>query len=1207
MPDPLPTDTKETKQDLSFGELAVRARYCTPDHVKECLEIQARLRAIGIEPKRLGEIMVDKRFLSPEQCDKLAQAQSQHPARSGKMAVPGYEILNKIGQGAMGAVWRARQISMDRTVAIKVLAPKYSRDEKYVQRFLNEARSVAKLNHENVISGIDVGESNGIHYFVMEYVDGNTVARILTEQGRIDEKRCLQIAQQTAKALEHAHRHGILHRDIKPENIMITTDGVAKLCDLGLAKQQTGDATSSTMDGMCVGTPNYIAPEQARGEQNLDIRTDIYSLGATLYHMSTGRTPFSGPNPMAVMTKHVTDFADPVRKVNPALSEGFSNLVQRMMQKHKQERYQTPAELAADLDKLLRGDTVATAAHPGKSSQVKPPTGQFRVPVRHARGTHSGIPSTWVGVAAVLLLAGIAWIVVPRGGSVDPAPPLPGPATGVPMTSEDAKKSQELLEAFREVCARLLQENSEQQLTDPYARLEEGIARFRMTREELTWLDEKKKWTESMNERVTRTVWTPIRDEADRLRRDGKLREAIAHADTLEARYRWFRRSERAPDLDVPSDAEKDRRRYAQEVLQEVAALGQRARVDLEKACEEGRFEEAYRMCTALSAHGAGAEEIARLRLDVARREIARLAGDPLTPAKEAAASKRIEQLAKAHAGDEELQRFLESVRESLKRRLDEARSGAAEKAKAAYEAEFVPAFRKAAAARDVAAMRAAVRGLCASPKHEAARMALVERFEDLALIEAWLGATAPDFAKLAKMAEDGIRSGRPTVVELSLDLREAALVEELLQMAMRGAEGKGRPLKGPLAGAELKPVARKAADAPYQVEGTTGGATQKFALAPSAKPASDAETVVQLAERVRADKDPLWHLRAAILYFLAGEECHAQAKSELLKAGDAPGLDRYRKALAGVPTREEEDKAAQLWKAAMDIWTNPKKDAETKALFNELIAKYAHTKFANTVPPRGQKTPLQTAREWLAEGNVRPKKVEDLFHAKVKAAGKDRYEVSYEFAAPETLEDFTKDPLGFGTAATWAHGEKAINGDESGILNWKPVVRGDVFVEWRIKARDGKNIGFTFPATGTLTAGEGYLAWLQFENVSGFGPNRIGVWPQNPILKLPWNRDRRAEANFGVEKNDKWEMAPGQTYLVQVARKGRAVELAVDRGVLTTGELTEPVVQTGKIGVAIWQSKVTLIGAKLNVQFDPAWLAEALKPEPPKSPEPPK
>ncbi|HLY11218.1 MAG TPA: serine/threonine-protein kinase, partial [Planctomycetota bacterium] len=348
------TSSAANKNDYTFGQIAIRENICTFEQVKECLDIQAKLRTLGIEPKKLGEILIEKGYLAPDQAVQVAKLQVQSSSSSSKLSIPGYELISRIGQGAMGTVFKAKQVSMDRVVAIKVLSPRYSKDRTFVERFLREARAVAKLNHENIITGIDVGEANGHHFFVMEFVDGAPVTSLMKRDGRLDEQRCLRIAIQVARALAHAHKNGIVHRDIKPENIMLTATGSAKLCDLGLAKQTKGDA-DVTMDGTSVGTPNYISPEQARGEDKIDIRSDLYSLGASLYHMAVGAPPFSGANPMVVMTKHVTEFPESPKKRCPSLSEGFSSLVMKMMQKRREDRPQDPETVIHDLERLLNG------------------------------------------------------------------------------------------------------------------------------------------------------------------------------------------------------------------------------------------------------------------------------------------------------------------------------------------------------------------------------------------------------------------------------------------------------------------------------------------------------------------------------------------------------------------------------------------------------------------------------------------------------------------------------------------------------------------------------------------------------------------------------------------------------------------------------------------------------------------------------------
>jgi serine/threonine-protein kinase len=273
-----------------------------------------------------------------------------------KHRIPGYRLVEKLGAGSMGTVYKGVQLSLDRVVAIKVLPPELGRNENFVKRFMREARSVAKLNHPNIVSGIDVGEVDGWRYFVMEFIDGVTVGQILQRGGKMDERRAIRIIRHVTDALAHAHRHRMVHRDIKPDNIMIARDGVTKLCDLGLAKEPK-EGGSTTEEGLAMGTPNYISPEQAQGESGIDIRSDIYSLGATLYHMATGSLPFDGPNPAVIMTKHLLEPLPPPRTRNRALRRGTCQVIEKMMMKRREDRYQEPEELIAHLEILEQGGT----------------------------------------------------------------------------------------------------------------------------------------------------------------------------------------------------------------------------------------------------------------------------------------------------------------------------------------------------------------------------------------------------------------------------------------------------------------------------------------------------------------------------------------------------------------------------------------------------------------------------------------------------------------------------------------------------------------------------------------------------------------------------------------------------------------------------------------------------------------------------------
>ncbi len=325
---------------ILFGGLALKLGYVSKEQLRKALAIQKKLEKQGKNPPRIGEILVQKGFMSEEEAQSVFRLQG---IKGGHTNIEGYEILEKIGQGSMGNVYRAKQLSMDRTVALKILSPDLAKDEKFVERFFREARSVARLNHPKIMQGIDVGESNGVHYFVMEYLDGPTVGDIVRRGGAMDQRRAIHIAEQISQALEHASEHDLVHRDIKPDNIMMTSSGTAKLCDLGLAKVISDDKEENKKKRM--GTPNYISPEQARGDDGIDIRTDIYSLGATLYHMVTGRVPFEGEGAREVIRKHIDEPLLPPSEVREELDPKIDNIIKKMMKKDPEDRYENPATL----------------------------------------------------------------------------------------------------------------------------------------------------------------------------------------------------------------------------------------------------------------------------------------------------------------------------------------------------------------------------------------------------------------------------------------------------------------------------------------------------------------------------------------------------------------------------------------------------------------------------------------------------------------------------------------------------------------------------------------------------------------------------------------------------------------------------------------------------------------------------------------------
>lgn len=293
--------------------------------------------------------------------------------KSGQQQIPGYKLVSKLGAGGMGRVYKAVQQSLDREVAIKVMPLKLAANPEYRERFFREAKAAGRLNHSNIVQGIDAGEAGKYCWIAMELVHGESVADLLEERGSFDQDTALSIVMQIAGGLDHAAQAGIVHRDVKPENFLLTKEGVAKLCDLGIAKAETD--TGLTQDGRAVGTPRYIAPEQARGDHDIDTRADIYSLGASWYHMLAGDPPFDGPTAAVVMTKHITDHAQPLMQRVKGMNPAAARVIEKMMAKDREKRYQDFGELLEDLEALAAGKPPPHIAGGTKTRTGKRPRG----------------------------------------------------------------------------------------------------------------------------------------------------------------------------------------------------------------------------------------------------------------------------------------------------------------------------------------------------------------------------------------------------------------------------------------------------------------------------------------------------------------------------------------------------------------------------------------------------------------------------------------------------------------------------------------------------------------------------------------------------------------------------------------------------------------------------------------------------------------
>jgi len=1112
--------------DFDFGNALVELDLAPLDRVREGLKILRESTRAGDSLERVllerGVITPDKAAMAHRRLKEAGSGPSRNPEEKGLAGapeVPGYRIIAELGRGSAGTVYRARQLSMDRTVAIKVLATELAKDHAYLDRFFREAKAAARLSHPNLITAHDVGANKGVFYIVMEYVEGATLQQMLDSRGALDEALVVNVALQVAKALEVAHRHGLVHRDVKPANILLGSTGVAKLCDLGLARQAGGRDS----EGRAVGTPRYISPEQARDDAGVDIRSDLYSLGATMYHLVTGQVPFPAQTGPQMLAKHVAERLVPARERNPRVSAELSAVISRLMEKNPAQRIQRPSDLVTALESIKP----APARAPARSREVRPSPATTQVPMpvpralpprAYARKRGGGAGKFFAFLVIVGLGAGV-WFYREQIGlaikSRDASKLIPGPLNPTPgpeaaALEEAARKD---LEELEESAA---QDAAFENLPGVLKRFDDFRRKYRDTKWELQAVDRRESYLKRAD-LVAQTELESITNTEKELLAANKYRDVYQLYSRFPKKF-----------LQTTQTGEDVRKRL-HDLMERISGKFVEDKRQLQELIRQRRYEEAASLIAAMEEY-ALPDQV----LELADR---RRALEGHRKAGESAAAIEVRDKYLLIDG---------KLRDALAvRAYREALGTLTSFLYGSWSEAELPFTRSAGI--DYDDLRKEIDAVLAAPDPSAAA----------GPGEKLLARIGPAIGDPANLAE------ATTAQMILLDLRNGVSLELFRGRIVEGVE---QTLKA--TSRETWTVAAfGGAKGRYERRGTAlyfvpdGGKETPVDLWTRLSE-SDLEALAarasspdRAAAESAAQADPIFHLRAGLMHYYAkaGTAGAARARNhfELASKGGVTAVKVYLSDLSLALQRVAEQESAARFEEAKGL-VGQGNTAAAKAILEEL-AKRTGVKFVDEHKDEIEKM-LADLEQTLAKG----KKLEDTYKGKVETLDAKRLRVTYDFTYPSQGEMFepVADPKIKGKWRVDRGGLESSGGASvSSAAKWKAQVNGDVEIEYDLVAmEDPQNVTtdlYVKPGSDKY-----YSVTFALDLVIGDMEEKMRI-PNTAVLKYPtdfqreraklpaeWDKLRgrlvgATVSDFRLEKRKKVR--------VKIARIGRKIALAVD------------------------------------------------------------